>query len=886
MNVETRKKTLEALDRHFQGMVRIGATSPGEGPAIEKALHGDLENNAGQTNIKRAIPEDYKYDPSAIKPMAKMLWSMSVSLGHALSAHKAFVRLKSATISPDGLLGGQGYVMAVKDVRTMLHDACEALSALCDTIHDEINAPHWQPKLGQLEKADVDKIKDLLREAQGYIDDPEELEKEDDEEDGEKDGHAGWHHPAVDKANKGKREPKSEIPEGGARETNPQAQPLRHDMRKPSPSEKQASVRGSTAAERVAAKFLQSNSSLPVETMPGGPRVDHLDRGDEDQTGPFGTYNRDEPQGMGDEWTRNDGFGDDYNYPSDYDNDLHEKQAAAKERPDTADQLYADIKNWEEKLKDYEAKIQYWEQSDPAMAKSLKRAVDNFKEHVARLRTQLAEIIGKNKRQADDSAGGVMAPTIMEHQPAATEVEGTSGPVLDHMVQDLQKRKKLEVTDGKKDFFILMKPSSMSKYEGKPTAFYAPSMDGKKPADQWNKMDEDQLRGWLQMLRPRPHAVSAATADAWNVHQRTAYDWSAVGTSAFPDANSDSTPTEAWDFGIGDGNGDDAHGQGAGGYGEGNPGAPDSNPGGGTGNMGVYGPQSGLPKDPGGKVNPDDGGDTTRVIENEIGGKGRYAKVIQFVVADGDPWAVKNQTPGTHPFGAPDFQEAVREEPVTTREASYESADFLRAVGRGEPWALEQLAERTGESKLSWYDGVYDFEHPVEPVGQSSQEDLFSANPMPGGPQEPYIGMFMEPEENFDVGADLPGDNDAGVARTDYYDGPKPINMQNMAPSTVGQTRLPGEEMPTPPKPVTQRPSHNQEHMFGADELPGDGTSVNYDFNRDLGPDQTTTYEEQNTPYIKWDDDTHEMRPDPIHQGDPVEGPYVHNDLTERPSNG
>ncbi|MDA4133885.1 MAG: hypothetical protein OK454_12295, partial [Thaumarchaeota archaeon] len=95
-----------------------------------------------------------------------------------------------------------------------------------------------------------------------------------------------------------------------------------------------------------------------------------------------------------------------------------------------------------------------------------------------------------------------------------------------------------------------------------------------------------------------------------------------------------------------------------------------------------------------------------------------------------------------------------------------------------------------------------------------------------------------------------------------------------------------GEQMPAKLTPTTQRPSHNQEFMFGTGELPGDGTTVNQDYDRDLGPDQTTTYEQDNTPYIKWDDNTHEMRPDPIQQRDPVQGPYVHNDLTERPSNG
>ncbi len=781
--METRKKTRARLDDHFKGMVRIGATGPGEAPAIEEALAGDLQNNAGQTNVKRAIPEDYKYDPGAIKPMAKMLWSMSVSLGHALSAHKAFVRLKSSTISPDGMLGGRGYVMAVKDVRTMLHDACEALSALCDTIHDEINAPHWQPKLGQLEKADVARIKDLLDQAQGYLDDPEELDKEDDEESEGKDGHAGWHHPAVDKANKGKKEPKSELPGGGAKETNPQAQPLRHDMRKsPSPqNEKHASTQTpKTLAERVAAKFLQSNSSLPVETMPGGPRVDHLDRGDTDQTAPFGTYDNehgqpDDVEELSDKWRRDDGFGDDYNYPSDWSNDLHEKQALVTPVLDA--------------------------QGQP--------------------------VIGYFNTQTPPP-----------------------GPLR-----------------------------------------YPPEGFGDAQAGQ---------AGWTNGWQPwtNPH----------------------TGTSAFPDSNSDKTPTEGFDFGIGDGNGDDAHGQGAGGYGEGNPGAPDTNPGGGTGNMGVYGPQSGLPKDPGGKVNPDEG-DSNRTIENEIGGKGRYAG-IRFISADDDPWAVKNNLPGTKPFGAPDFQEATRPEPPGSLNNIHEASngvvemmlipgtdtfvaqDIAVAIGldtktgkfvdeqfpKDKPWGQESVGYVMGldpktlvtlGSKKAWYDGVYDYEHPVEPVGSQA------GNPLPGGPQEPYVGMFMEPDENFDYGADLPGDESPGVARTDYYvDGDKPQNMDNVGPSNVGSTKLPGEQMPTPPKPVTQRPSHNQEFQFAQGELPGDGERVDYDYNLDLGPDQTTRFEQVDTPYIQWDDNTHEMRFDPLHQRDPVQGPYVHNDLTERPSNG
>jgi hypothetical protein len=303
--------------------------------------------------------------------------------------------------------------------------------------------------------------------------------------------------------------------------------------------------------------------------------------------------------------------------------------------------------------------------------------------------------------------------------------------------------------------------------------------------------------------------------------------------------------------------------------------------------MGVYGPQSGIPKDPGGKVNPDEG-DSNLTIENEIGGKGRSAAE--------DPWVSHPSAPGTVPFSTSDFQEVTKEPQAReARISGYVTEEELRARAQAVakpdmPWGQDQsgwvmgLDPKTlmalGSTKQAWYDGVYDYEHPIDPVGGPD-----SIEPAPGVATSP-VATFVEPDEDFDHGAGLPGDNDLGVARSDYYDGWKPDNMQNTSPSNVGATKLPGEQMPAKLTPTTQRPSHNQEFMFGTGELPGDGTTVNVDYDRDIGPDQTTTYEQQNTPYIKWDDNTHEMRPDPVHQRDPVQGPYVHNDLTERPSNG
>lgn len=498
--MDARKKTIEALTRQvrdsevhklrvmlkqadssFEGDVRVAAEIPGP------PRPGGIDNEVGKT-IKRAIPEGYAYDPSALKPLARMLWAMSVSLGHAMTAHRQFTKLKSSTVSPDGMVGGRGYVMSVKDIRKNLYDACEALSAISDTIHDEINAPHWKPKLAQLEKEDVEDVERLVGEAERLLDDPAG-EVEDDMEEAEA------------KGPKAKLEPKSEMPDGEDMADN-HPQPKR---------EKQAALRGRTAEgvmiDTVGYSYSRrtANSSLPVETMPGGPRVQHLDRGDTDQTGPYGSYNIEEPVSVKDEWSRSDGGGNGYDYPSEWDNNLLDKAAGLPKWPSLIEDDYSDAHR-------------------PHID------MDNIKA-VVRL--------------------------LNRGWPSDRILKSHAG-------------RKYRLTTEDLDSFLLM-----------------------------------EERGLLK-----------------------------EGSSHVPDANSDyTTRTEAKDFGIGYGDGNDAHGQGTDGYA--NP-DPDG--------KGVFGPQSDLPHDPAGKLH-DDVSDTTPIVELSVGQSSmpRHASYRRVVTAhtnlpnDGQP---------------------------------------------------------------------------------------------------------------------------------------------------------------------------------------------------------------------------------------------------------
>lgn len=335
-HVEARRKTAIRLSEDARdGFARVAAKGSFDKPAMGGDDSGGMPWQKGGGigapgggiggPTKRDIPDDHQFDKKAIKPIVTTLWAMSVALGHALTAHRAFSRLKSSTFSPDGLLGGRGYVLPVKDIRANLFEACEQLSSLCDTLHDEINAPHWKPKIAELEKTDMVEIERLLGSAEEWIDNPEEEVEEELDEDAKK---KGWSGSQKDRF-KDDHSMGSKLPSGGDKETLPSQGP--HPANKDHPQNKQASVASKYSYDRAA------NSTLSPQNEPGGPRVNHLDRADTDQTGPGGSYNRDEPP-VQDAWGESGGVGgqpmsqnegDDYAYPAAWNGDLSGKGAAS-----------------------------------------------------------------------------------------------------------------------------------------------------------------------------------------------------------------------------------------------------------------------------------------------------------------------------------------------------------------------------------------------------------------------------------------------------------------------------------------------------------------------------------------------------------------------------
>lgn len=122
---------------------------------------------------KREISSEYQFKVRHLKPLAKTLRATLAALGHAMSAYSTFSKIKSARISPDGALGGRGYIQKIADMRRQYMNSVEALSALSDTLYDEMQAEHWNPQSTETGPRERQEVKDIIEDVEAIREDPE-----------------------------------------------------------------------------------------------------------------------------------------------------------------------------------------------------------------------------------------------------------------------------------------------------------------------------------------------------------------------------------------------------------------------------------------------------------------------------------------------------------------------------------------------------------------------------------------------------------------------------------------------------------------------------------------------------------------------------------------
>jgi len=132
---------------------------------------------------ERIMDQTHEFNPKCKKTLALVMRSSLIALGHAMTAYSRFTKIKSRDISPDGRLGGKGYIMEIKGMRKQFMNIVEALSSLSDTIYDEINADHWAIARDQIIQKYIEDSEEIMQDPEQWAEEAEEqVDKNDDVE--------------------------------------------------------------------------------------------------------------------------------------------------------------------------------------------------------------------------------------------------------------------------------------------------------------------------------------------------------------------------------------------------------------------------------------------------------------------------------------------------------------------------------------------------------------------------------------------------------------------------------------------------------------------------------------------------------------------------------
>jgi len=114
----------------------------------------------------------FEYDPSKAKHLKRALHNINVSLGTLLAAVKDLALLRGSDVTPDGMLGGRGFVMPFREIKTRITESIGSLSDITDTIADELTNPKWG--LSTKARASVKKEKAQIEERVDEVEDTAE----------------------------------------------------------------------------------------------------------------------------------------------------------------------------------------------------------------------------------------------------------------------------------------------------------------------------------------------------------------------------------------------------------------------------------------------------------------------------------------------------------------------------------------------------------------------------------------------------------------------------------------------------------------------------------------------------------------------------------------
>jgi hypothetical protein len=124
---------------------------------------------------------DFHPNGDDLAALEKILVPLSRAQKNLVRAYGLFAKLKTPRITPDGLIGGRGFVMPLKDVKAMVHQTVEEVATVVDALVDEIfNNPIWA-NVRENSRQTVENLSEL-EEAAGLFEEEEDDTDESDDE--------------------------------------------------------------------------------------------------------------------------------------------------------------------------------------------------------------------------------------------------------------------------------------------------------------------------------------------------------------------------------------------------------------------------------------------------------------------------------------------------------------------------------------------------------------------------------------------------------------------------------------------------------------------------------------------------------------------------------
>jgi len=130
---------------------------------------------SGGGGVRREIPDDFKYNPKKLKHLKHILHNVTVALGTLTSCLSEMSKVKGPDVSPDGLLGGKGFIMPLKDMKETIYNTVHNLGNVADSIADELENPKWNIKDKEVDELikEKEEVEEKVEEVQEDMEAPD-----------------------------------------------------------------------------------------------------------------------------------------------------------------------------------------------------------------------------------------------------------------------------------------------------------------------------------------------------------------------------------------------------------------------------------------------------------------------------------------------------------------------------------------------------------------------------------------------------------------------------------------------------------------------------------------------------------------------------------------